>query len=128
MGATVYIEMEEKNDHIRFVNDTGAGVVQYELSIVGPYVGVADAIIASAAVGSWHVEEGIILQVAETEMKTGELTFATPGQEVYFDATTLEFSDTETAGYYLVGYLNTAKDSNGTIRFEKLRYWTLITT
>ena len=127
MAATVYIE-KEQCDHVRYVNDTGADVVQYEFAIVGPYAGIADDPIASAAVGSWHVEEGIQLQVAETAMKAGELTFDTPGQEVYFDATTLEFSDTETAGYYFVGNLIEAKAADGHILFEKKRYWTLITT
>lgn len=125
MAANVYIE-RERNDHVRYVNDSGAAVAKYDFAIVGPYAAVADEIIASAAVGSWHVEEGIIIQT--DTLKTGELTFGTAGDPVYFDATLLQFSDTSTAGYYLVGYLNTAKDANGVIRFEKLRYAELVTT
>lgn len=124
MAANVYIE-KERCDHVRYVNDTGADVSQYDFAVVGPYAAVADADITNGSVDSWHVEEGI--QIASTTLKTGELTFGTPGQAVYWDATLLQFSDTETAGYYEVGHLIEAK-SGGKILFEKTRYATLITT
>jgi hypothetical protein len=123
--ATVYISKED-NDHVRFVNDTGAALVQYEATVVGPYAAVADEAIASTAVGSYHVEEGIEVQIAD--LVTSEDTFGTPGQAVYFDPTSGDFSDTETAGYYLWGYLKTAKNSDGMIVVEKLRYAVLVTT
>ena len=125
MAANVYIQ-QESVDHVRFINDTGADVSQYDFNVVGPYAAVADEDISSAAVGPWHVEEGIHIQT--TDLKTGENTFATRGQAVYFDATNLEFSDTSTAGYYLVGYLTEVKDANGMIVFEKLRYAEVVTT
>ena len=125
MSANVYIQKEDC-DHVRFTNDTGADVSQYDFEVTGPYAAVADEDIADAAVGSWHVEEGI--QIQSDELETGELTFATLGQAVYWNATGLTFSDTETVGYYLVGYLIRVKDSNGMIIFEKLRYAELVTS
>ena len=117
--ATVYIE-KEKCDHVRIANDTGAELAQYEFAVVGPFAAVADDVIANAAVGSFHVEEGI--QVQASNLTDTEDTFATIGQKVYFDTATGKFSDTLTDGYYLVGHLLTVKDSDGVILFEKERY------
>jgi hypothetical protein len=125
MAANVYIQTEQV-DHIRFQNDTGADVAQYDFNVPGPYAAVADEAITSGSVGPWHVEEGILIQASD--LKTGENTFATLGQKVYFDASTLEFSDTETVGYYHVGYLTTVKDANGVIVFEKMRYHEIVTS
>jgi len=125
MASVVYIQKEDV-DHIRFSNDTGADVAQYEFGVVGPWAAVADEAIVAGTVGPWHVEEGI--QIQTDDLVTGELTFATLGQAVYWDPVGLQFSDTETVGYYLVGYLLRVKDSNGMIVFEKLRYATLITS
>jgi hypothetical protein len=114
---TVYIE-KEKCDHVRFANDTGADLEQYEFAVVGPYAAVADEDITFLAVGSLHVEEGI--QIQTDELESGGDTFDTVGQEVYWTGDS--FSDMETAGYYFVGYLLTVKDSDGVILFEKVRY------
>lgn len=123
--ATVYINREE-NDHIRFENDTGADLVQYEATVVGPYAAVADEAIKDGEVGSFHVEEGIQCQIKD--LVYGEDTFDTVGQPVYFDPATGNFSDTEDAGYYLWGYLVLAKDAKGMIVVEKRRYAVLVTT
>jgi len=117
--ATVFIE-KELCTHVRIANDTGAALLQYELAVVGPFAGVADEVIAIDAVGSFHVEEGI--QVQTSNLQTGELTFATIGQKVFFDTATGKVSDTLTVGYYLIGHLLTVKDSDGVILFEKERY------
>ena len=116
--ATVYIE-KERCDHVRIANDTGAELAQYEFAVVGPFAAVADEVIAIGAVGPLHVEEGI--QIQASNLTAAELTFATSGQAVYLDGDG-NFSDTETAGYYLVGYLLQVKNSNGVIVFEKTRY------
>lgn len=116
--------IKEVVDHIMFTNDTGAALKQGDFAVVGPYAAIADEDIASLASGSLFVQEGIQVQV--DDLVTGENTFATLGQEVYFNTTTSEFSDTETAGYYLVGYLTMVKDANGKIEFEKLRYAELV--
>jgi hypothetical protein len=120
--ATVYISREDV-DHVDFVNDTGADLDQFEPCVVGPYAAVADQDIASNAIGSFHVAEGI--EVQADNLTSGEDTFGTPGQAVYLD-TAGDFSDTETAGYYLWGYLKKAKDSNGMILIEKRRYAVLV--
>lgn len=117
--ATVYVE-KEKCDHIMIANDTGADLAQKEFAVVGPFAAVADTIVLEDAVGSFHVEEGI--QIQTDNLEDGEDTFATIGQTVYFNTTTGKFSDTSTAGYYIVGYLVTVKDSAGVILFEKTRY------
>ena len=122
--ATVYIE-KEKCDHVRIKNDTGAELAQYEFAVVGPFAAVADEVIASGAVGSFHVEEGI--QVQSSNLTDTEDTFATIGQKVYFDTATGKFSDTLTVDYYLVGHLLTVKDSDGVILFEKERYAVVVT-
>ena len=118
--ATVYIE-KESCDHVRIANDTGAELAQYEFAVVGPFAAVADEVIAIGAVGSLHVEEGI--QIQASNLTAAEDTFATSGQAVYLDLAG-NFSDTSTVGYYLVGYLLAAKNSDGVIVFEKTRYAT----
>lgn len=125
MATEVYISREDV-DHVDFVNDTGADLEQYEPCVVGPYAAVADEAIDSADTGSFHVAQGI--EVQSDDLVDGENTFATPGQAVYLDTSTNTFSDTETAGYYLWGYLLEAKDANGMIKIEKRRYAVLITT
>lgn len=122
---TVYV-VKENNDHVLMDNDTGADLDQYEFCVVGPYAAVADEDIESLAEGSFHVAEGI--QIQSDDLVTGEDTFATQGQEVFWSGSDNAFSDTETAGYCLVGYLVVVKDANGMIVFEKTRYATLITT
>lgn len=118
---TVFIE-KEKCDHVRIANDTGAALAQYEFAVVGPFAAVADEDIASAAVGAFHVEEGI--QIQASDLAAGENTFATSGQPVFWDSATSTFSDTSTAGYFAVGFLLKIKDANGVIVFEKTRYAT----
>jgi hypothetical protein len=122
---TVYIEKENR-DHVRYTNGTGADLDQYEFCVVGPYAAVADEDIANDAEGSFHVEEGIEIQT--DDLVTSEDTFATLGQEVFWSSVDQEFSDTETAGYYHVGYLSVVKDANDVIKFEKLRYAVIVTT
>lgn len=122
---TVYVQ-KEMVTHVRVTNDTGADMSQYDFDIVGPWAAVADEDVSSAAVGSFHVEEGIQLQT--DNLKSTANTFATPNQAVYFNITTKEFGDTLTDNDYLVGYLTKVKDSNGVIVFEKLRYAELIIT
>lgn len=118
---TVFIE-KERCDHVRIANDTGVAMIQYEFGVVGPFAAVADEDIAIAAVGSFHVEEGIQIQVAAVDLKALELTFGTVGAPVYWDAATNKFSDTSTIGYYRVGFVILAKDANGVVVFEKTRY------
>ena len=125
MAANCYIEQQD-NDVVRTTNDSGAAVVNEEFCIVGPYAAIATESIANLAEGGFEVAEG--RKVSTATLETGEDTFGTIHQEVYWNNTNKTFSDTETAGYYHVGYLLETKNSNGYIRFEKTRYWTLITT
>ena len=61
-------------------------------------------------------------------MASGEATFNTNNQIVYFDPTAKKFSDTEMAGYYAVGQLSTLKGSNGYCTFKTFERATLVTT
>ena len=122
---TVYTQEEELNS-IPLTNDTGADLDQLEFTVIGAWAAIANNDVDNGDVGYFDVREGIGVQ--SSDLVAGELTFATEGQEVFWSPSDLAFSDTETAGYYLVGYLTEVKDSNGVICFEKLRHATLITT
>jgi predicted RecA/RadA family phage recombinase len=111
--------VKENVDVINLTNDLGAAINQGDFVVIGPWCGVAMQDIAISGNGPVHVEGGI--QVQADNLVTSEDTFGTEGQEVYFDASSKKFSDTETGNYYLVGYLVGTKDSNGMITFEKLR-------
>ena len=121
--ANIFIEKVAR-EHVVLVNGTGAALALFDFTVIAPYCAVADEVIASTASGSFFVEGG--LEVQATELVTGELTFETLGAAVYFDTTTKKFSDTSTAGYYLVGYVTSVKDSAGVIKFEKLRFATVV--
>jgi len=116
--ATVYIE-KESVDHIVLTNDTGAALAQYELTVIGGLVLVADEAIANGATGSFHVEENLVLQV--NTFVAAEDTFGTANADVFWKPTTGEFSDTSTAGYYKVGIVQEVKDSSGVVKVLKAR-------
>jgi len=118
--STCYIEKEQV-DHIRLTNDTGAALVQYELTVIGGLVVVADEAIAAAAVGSFHVEENINLQIDAADGVSGEVTFGTANANVYWKPSTGEWSDTATESYYKIGTVVTVKDSNGIVLIMKNR-------
>ena len=110
--ATVYIQ-KEGLEHVTLKNDTGADLAQYELTVIGGLVVVADEAIASNAEGSFHIAENIIAQVSDLE--AGEDTFATLNAPVYFNPATGDFSDTDTLTYYKVGVVTTVKNANGVV-------------
>lgn len=116
--STVYIQ-KEIVDHINLINDTGADLVQYEFTVIGGLCLVADEAIASAAKGSFHVEENLLMQIAD--FVASEDTFATPNAPVFWDPISGNFSDTATAGYYRVGIVHTVKDAGGIVWMTKAR-------
>jgi hypothetical protein len=116
MSATVFVEKEEIR-HLRLYNDSGAAVVQGEFCVIGGIAAVADEDVSSGSVGSFHVEEGIVLQASEY-VSASEDTFATGGQKVYWDPVTKLFSDTRKAGYLAVGTVVEVISST-VIRFAK---------
>ena len=97
---TVFVD-KEKNEHVRVYNGSESAIVAGQFVVLDGYCGIADEAIASGSYGSIHVEEGI--EVQSSDLVTGEKTFATLGQKVYWKAADSAFSDTETAGYYVVG-------------------------
>lgn len=114
----VFIQ-NENVDHIRLTNTTGADLEQYELTVMGGLVLIADEAIAAGEVGSLHAEEGIICQA--DGFVSGEGTFGTANAPVYWKPSTGEFSDTPQDGYYKVGVVSVVKDSGGVVKFTKLR-------
>ncbi len=116
----------EHNDHIRLNNDSGADLLQYEGTVIGELAVVADEAIASGEVGPFAAETGLEVQI--DDLVTGELTFATVNQIVYFSPDENAFSDTETAGYYEWGQLKEIKDSDGVIVVTKFFRAVLIGT
>lgn len=113
--ATVFVE-KEKCDHLRLVNTSGAALVAGEFVVLGSIACVADEAVANGAVGSFHVEEGLVLQA--NEFVTGEATFNTANAKVYWKPSEKKFSSASTATYKEVGQL-TEVAVNGVIRFAK---------
>jgi predicted RecA/RadA family phage recombinase len=116
---TVFVD-KEKNDHVPIYNGSGSAIVRGQFVVMNGICGVADQDIAAGAYGTVHIEEGIEIQT--DDLVTGENTFATLGQKVYWKAADSAFSDTSTAGYSAIGILTKVKDAAGVIRFEKFRY------
>ena len=86
----------------------------------GPWHGV---VLNSGVTGenmSVRIEEGYV--VSTDTLESGEDTFNTLGQQVFYKASTGTFSDTSTTGYRTVGWLSAVKSSDGVIEFEKTRY------
>ncbi len=116
----VKIPFETPVNHLKLVNSTGETLVKGDFAVVAGYAGVADeAETADGAVGSFAIAEG--LQVATTNLKSGQNTFGTQGQDVFWDKTSKKFSDTTDNTYSKVGVLVEVKDSGGRIVFDKFR-------
>ncbi len=116
-----YVVKDAPVDHIRWYNHTGSTVNPGDLIIVGPWVCVVDEEIENHEYGSLCVAGGVLVNVRPGLIADGT-TFATFGQEVYFNPTTGHFHDTTDAGRYLVGYLRRVTDADGSFAFEKRRY------
>jgi hypothetical protein len=92
---------------------------QYDMCVAEPWCGIVDRAAANAAELTMLVTEGIQIDTAEIESGS---TFANFGDEVWYNTTTKEYSDTDTAGYFLVGYVVLPLNSDSVMRFEKTRY------
>lgn len=110
--ATVYIQKEDV-DNIVLKNDTGATLAQYELTVIGDLVLIADESIAIGSTGSFHCEENLVIQIED--FVAGEDTFGTENAPVYWDSSSRDFSDTATDGYYKIGIVKTVKNGNGIV-------------
>jgi len=100
---------------------------QYDMCVSLPWCGIVDpGLVGNPSGGvvagdefSMHVAEGI--QIDSREIEDGAV-FNTFGQEVWYNAVTKQYTDTEDEGLYLVGYVVLPTDSYGCFRFEKRRY------
>lgn len=93
-----------------------------DIVIWGPLVGIAKHAALTGAKLTIRVKEGITVDTAEL---AAGATFATPGQEVWYNATTEEVTDLESAGLYGIGWLDDAgvKNSDGVIVFQKRKLY-----
>lgn len=124
----VYIQKEQV-DHINLINDTGSALSQYELTVIGGKVCIADEAILDSARGSFHNEDKLLVQIdATNDGVAGELTFGTANADVFWKSSTGEFSDTSTDGYYKIGTVNTVKDSGGIVLVNLMENAELIST
>lgn len=128
----VFVEKVHQ-DVVVVLNASGSEIKQGDFVVAGNtagasgqkvWCGVARQDIPDGESGAIDVEEGILCQASD--LVAAEDAFATYGQNVFYDASTGEFSDTSTAGYWLVGLLYVVKDSDGVIKFEKFRYGELV--
>lgn len=112
-----------------FYNDTGATLSQSEFTVLGEFPGVVleSNGIANGARGSFDFGCNQI-RIYTAGMASGEATFNTDNQIVYFDPVAKKFSDTETPGYYAVGQLTVKKGSTGFCEFKPFDRVTLITS
>ncbi len=112
--ATVFIQKESTGQQVfKLNNSTGAALSQYELTVIGGRVLIANDAIASGSEGGLKDAEGLSFQVSN--FVTDEDTFATVNADVFWDPTSGYFSDTSTAGYYKVGIVQGIKNSNGAV-------------
>jgi len=117
----VYVE-KEKISVIRMLNDTGFDIAQDEFVVLHGFNAIAENAVGDGEYGSFQVEEGIQVQAGQADLETGEDTFATLGQTVYFNATNQTFADTPHDAYTRAGILTQVKDADGVIIFDKFRY------
>ena len=112
--GTVYIQRECGDvKHAQLVNGTGSALAQYELTVQGGLVLIADEAIASTAVGSFNNDHSYSGQISEFIAEEGD--FATANAVVYWDPSSGNFSDTSTATYYPVGIVQEVKNSSGVV-------------
>ncbi|GAG85560.1 unnamed protein product, partial [marine sediment metagenome] len=92
---------------------------QYDMCVALPWCGIVDNGVAIGLEFTMHVTEGI--QVDTDELETGA-AFTVFGQDVWYNPTTKEYTDTESGDVYLVGYVIIPTNADGVMRFEKRRY------
>lgn len=106
-------------DHIEWTNASTA-INQGDFVLATPYFGLADEdIAASTGTGTIHV--GQVYRAGDALTGSGD-TFATWGQEVYYNSADGKFYEAEHDSTYLVGYVTKVADSDGVFEFEGLRF------
>lgn len=116
----VHKEIVRGDDHIPWTN-TGSAINQGDFVLATPYFGIADEdIAATSGVGTIHVGQ---IYYVDQDLRGGtSQTFATWGQEVYWNSADSKFYEAEHDNTYLVGYVREVADSNGVFAFEGLRF------
>lgn len=106
----------ERADDFRLKNTTGGALTEGDLVVLGGVAMVANESIAINADGCFGaLHGGFTMEALAADLKTGEDTFATENQAVYFDSVTGKLSDTVTQGYYLIGLLQSDKTASGIV-------------
>ena len=125
MSATVFVE-KEPCARQRLINTSGADLAVNEFALLGTTPAIAEESVVSGAAGGFLLGgNGAVFQAST--FVTGEGTFGTGNAAVYWEPISKKFSDTKTAGYYLVGYVVEVL-SSGVIRFSALGKAVEITT
>lgn len=110
---TIYTRSERADD-ARLKNNSGGALVMNQLVVLGARVYAANGAIPDGEIGGFGLLPlGEVFEVAAADLKSGEDTFLTENQAVYFDPLTSKISDTATDDYIQVGILQSDKDSNG---------------
>lgn len=99
--ATIYVE-KEPCARVRLVNTSGADLAANEFALLGAIPVIAEMAVTADSEGGFLLGgNGAVFQAST--FVTDEGTFGTANASVYWDDTNKKFSDTSTAGYYLVG-------------------------
>lgn len=108
---TIYTRSERADD-ARLKNNSGGALVENQLVVLGARVYVANGVIADGHFGGFGLlSQGEVFEVAAADLKSGEDTFLTENQAVYFDPLTSKISDTATDDYIQIGILQMDKDT-----------------
>lgn len=110
--SKVFINKPE-GESIQLINTSGANIAQFEFVVMAGRCLVADQAVAANAVGGFTIVEDQEFEAAD--FVTSEGTFSAPNAKVFWNPADGKFSDTESVGYYLVGYTKEAK-SGGFIK------------
>lgn len=96
----------ERADDARLVNTSGGDTVVDQLVVLGGRLRAANGIVESGEAGGFDLlPAGQLIEIGSADLKSGEDTFGTANQPVYFDPLTSKVSDTLTDDYILFGVL-----------------------
>jgi hypothetical protein len=104
--SKIFISKPE-GESIAMINTSGADVIQFQFLVLGGRALAADEAIAANAVGGFTDLEDMEIEI--DDFVTSEGTFSAANAKVFWDPATGKFSDTETVGYWLIGYTKAAK-------------------
>lgn len=115
-AGLVFVEKIKQNVY-RLLNNSGVTIEQGDYLLFNGLLGVALQEALDTEYFDMQIDDEVELQASA--LVAGFSTFATPYQNVYFNPTLQQFSDSSAHGIP-VGKLSQIKDSNGAIKFFNL--------